>query len=123
MNWSVGQSVGRKKSDYQPTHAMLHPVNPLSPHDFLICCGLVPVQFVVVTFDREVLIFQQFSQPVLFAVYYCHVMVLHVGCPRPQVSEKREAFEQDLQLTDIEGDTVFVAICSDKRLSGLRLSL
>ena len=87
---------------------MLHPVNPLSPRDFLICRGLVPVQFVVVTFDHGVLIFQQFSRPVLFVAYYCHVMVLHVGCPWQQVSERREAFEQDLQVesTEIEDDTV-----------------
>lgn len=98
-----------KKSDYQPTHGMPHPVNPLSPHDFLICHELVPVQFVVVTFDHGVLIFQQFSQPVLFVAYYCHAMVLHVGCPWQQVSEKREVFEQGLQLgsTEIEDDTVF----------------
>ena len=94
----VNLSVGMKKSDYQPTHVMLHPVNPLSPHGFSICRGLVPVQFVVATLDHGVLIFQQFSQPVLFVAYYCHVMVLHVGCPSQQVSEKREAFEQDLQL-------------------------
>ena len=77
----VSQSVSMKKSDYQPTHVMLHPVNPLGPRDFLICCGLVPVQCVVVTFDHGVLIFQQFSQLVLFVAYCCHVMVLHEGCP------------------------------------------
>ena len=102
-----------KNSDYQPTHGMLHQVNPLSPRDFLICHGLVPVPFVVVTFDHGVLIFQQFFPPVLFVAYYCHAMVLDVGCPWQQVSEKKEAFEQDLQMksTEIEDDTVCVNIC------------